>query len=282
MQFKNEIAATKKREAVVRQALNESKKVVVKAKEVFQQAQKDFKEADNNMEKGKKISSGEISDEFSPASMQIDDVINVIFASIEQRRQQTKGNNSVPSQSLSGRKHIIILRPSMQSMMEELEKMLEFEVQNKEQKDLQETKTDDENSNLENRSSNSELDDPLYHKIRAEQLMLLALHPAAPNPTLPSIPSQLGELKSWAEPGWHLVLDVPDEKRDNILPYTYTSQTFQSAISECSSAPGRQSAALLTPKDMAHFMMPVPESVEPSFNEIGTHNQISFFMHKTY
>jgi len=258
-QYQTELNNAKKIKESFRQEMNEGKKAQAKAKEAFQMAQNKLKEKEKTIEKKKK-KPGKVDKDVSN-SMQIDDIIDVIFASIERRRQLSADVQSNVSQPLSSRKHVILLRPSPQSMMEELEKIVNIKVNAKKEKEKDE--------NLKVKRENKEHlgdfndEDHLSLMIRAEQLMLLALHPAAPNPPLPAVPSQEGELKSWAEPGWHITLDVPCEHRKSILPLRSMSMPFQIAISECSSAPGRQSAALLKPKDMSHFMVPVPKYIDP-------------------
>lgn len=85
-------------------------------------------------------------------------------------------------------------------------------------------------------------------KIRAEQLLLLALHPEAPSPSLPPIPpTSNGAPTLWAEPGWQICLDVPKRKGgERLLPSTPCSSALVlSSLSDCSSAPGRQVTSMI-------------------------------------
>jgi len=87
---------------------------------------------------------------------------------------------------------------------------------------------------------------------KAEQKFLLATHPFSEEylPTVPS--SKSGE--NWAEPGWHLLLDVPERNEEEdisrILPCRQPFLTLEKNLAEIESAPGNQSASFLRP---AHF-----------------------------
>lgn len=86
-----------------------------------------------------------------------------------------------------------------------------------------------------------------FDPVRAEELLLLALHPASDDKRLPLQPIDHDESKPWAEPGYQLILEVPnDEQRSHtILPTRYEDIFFRQMHSECSSAKGRQASAFI-------------------------------------
>jgi hypothetical protein len=94
--------------------------------------------------------------------------------------------------------------------------------------------------------------------LRAEQLLLLSLHPESPAMSLPSNPSPHDPKSSWAEPGWHIKLDVPKSGslRNQILPRTHWEQ---SQFNESDLTPGRQIAYLLAPRHLKTLMNPLSD-----------------------
>lgn len=91
--------------------------------------------------------------------------------------------------------------------------------------------------------------------LRAEQAFLLSLHPAEDSPRLPQAPKTSSSSERWAEPGWKLALDVPTKKMATspsalrILPPSTVARRADSLhdtlLSECLSAPGRQTALMM-------------------------------------
>lgn len=83
--------------------------------------------------------------------------------------------------------------------------------------------------------------------IEAERLYLLAVHPVA-SEALPPLPPTMSNDK-WAEPGWRLNLDVPQDHDELstsfILPRAKSFPILESNLSEMASASGRQAASLL-------------------------------------
>lgn len=128
-------------------------------------------------------------------------------------------------------------------------------------------------------------------QIQAERLLLLALHPTAPNPPRSTVPD---ETKLWAEPGWHIHLDPiassetkisaddslfeepplsPFHSRDIFLPNISTKtihgeSIFQNSLSECCSAPGRQAASIIRPRHLSHLMIPFPSSLDSEQHQV--------------
>lgn len=82
--------------------------------------------------------------------------------------------------------------------------------------------------------------------IRAEQLMLLALHPSEEN-LLTAPTEHMGESKPWIEPGCHLMLEIPsNDRNDTILPLAQQNKVFHHLHTESSSSKGRQASTLLS------------------------------------
>jgi len=82
--------------------------------------------------------------------------------------------------------------------------------------------------------------------LEIEQLLLLSLHPWA-SPQLPSFPPSSSSFKEWAEPGWMVMLEVPNlkSKKSTILPRKgLRYHMFQQNYSEYSSSLGHQAASL--------------------------------------
>eukprot|EP00957_Ditylum_brightwellii_P208567 15358061-Ditylum_brightwellii.AAC.1 len=107
--------------------------------------------------------------------------------------------------------------------------------------------------------SPSKQDDELAPALRAEQMLLLALHPESPSPRLPSVPPS-SSTDIWAEPGWHVVLDASREQNlttPTILPSMSSGSLIRTFLSECTSAPGRQAASLLKPRHLRMLTAPL-------------------------
>ena len=90
---------------------------------------------------------------------------------------------------------------------------------------------------------------PLEQAIRAEQLLLLSLHPTGESPRLPPVPHTSSSSERWAEPGWQLALDVPAKEpiAAGILPSSMAARhdsLLETLLPECLSAPGRQTALM--------------------------------------
>ena len=183
-------------------------------------------------------------DKQTNSSHRISDVLSAIRATLEQRRKQLDAKrNSQESlafpdhpppelavalktsfrQKMEHRRLVIVLRPSRQSMLDELQTL------------VAETNRDKPNAKVDENEA----------FLRAEQLLLLALHPAAPEEGLAPIPPRSGS-GTWGEPGWHITLNIDSQKpSSSLLPTLDVSSTFRMCQSSCNSAPGRQSSLLL-------------------------------------
>ena len=112
-------------------------------------------------------------------------------------------------------------------------------------------------------------DERLSPLLRAEQLLLLALHPPSPKDPLPPVPDQSSPIQSWAEPGWHLIIDNPDFNFGNrntsfsILPIRTEGQLSQKFLSTCCSS-GRQAAALIKPRHLRMLTDPLSFTCQAS------------------
>ena len=106
--------------------------------------------------------------------------------------------------------------------------------------------------------------------LRAEQVLLLSLHPAEVSPRLPQAPKTSSSSERWAEPGWRLVLDVPRKKmasasmlgRPILPPSTVASHAdslHDTLLSECLSAPGRQTALMMQQSQLRLLCNPLSD-----------------------
>jgi hypothetical protein len=81
---------------------------------------------------------------------------------------------------------------------------------------------------------------------RAEALFLLSAYPATDSEA-PSVPPSSSSA-TWAEPGWHVNLNVPKDTEGglrSLLPRAPSFPVMQKNHSEYCSAPGRQMASLI-------------------------------------
>lgn len=110
-------------------------------------------------------------------------------------------------------------------------------------------------------------DESLCRDLRLEQLLLLALHPISPNPPLPPVPGQPTFDQSWAEPGWHLIIDnsYSDKKSffSSLIPMNIEGHLSQKFLSTCCSS-GRQAASLIKPRHLR--LLSAPSSATSQIN----------------
>lgn len=103
-------------------------------------------------------------------------------------------------------------------------------------------------------------------ELRAEQLLLLALHPQSPKVPLPPIPDR--SQSSWAEPGWQLMIEDSnsDESKmfSSILPTSkLPTDLTQKFLSSCCSS-GRQAASLIKPRHLRMLTVPLSFTCQAS------------------
>ena len=103
------------------------------------------------------------------------------------------------------------------------------------------------------------LDRTHENRIRAEQLLLLSKHPPCPPKKLSSIPPSNPTTSSkWAEPGWHVDLEVPRKTKSNVhnfLPVPPTNKVFNSLHSEICSGTGHQMTSLVDTKHLRSLVI---------------------------
>lgn len=92
--------------------------------------------------------------------------------------------------------------------------------------------------------------------IKAEQLFLLAMHPAATEELAVVPPAKSSD--AWSEPGWQLNLGVHRDpyQANSILPRAQTFPIFEQLYAEIASAPGRQAASLLKTSHLRFLALP--------------------------
>jgi hypothetical protein len=123
------------------------------------------------------------------------------------------------------RMHQIVLRPSMDFVLGDLKQTVE-------------------ESALSNKGKSSVTREESIH--RAEALFLLSAYPATDTEE-PSVPPSSSSA-TWAEPGWHVNLNVPKDAKcgsRSLLPRAPSFPVLQKNHSEYCSAPGRQMASLI-------------------------------------
>lgn len=149
-------------------------------------------------------------------------------------------------QKMLRRRITTMLRPSTKTMLGELKQLANLSNTSlQSNKDCFDIVPDDNDSSLS-------------PELRAEQLLLLSLHPASSRPPLPSVPDQASPERSWAEPGWQLIIDDPDFGREpsSILPVQTQGQLTQQLLSTCCSS-GRQAASLIKPRHLRMLTDPL-------------------------
>lgn len=141
------------------------------------------------------------------------------------------------------RRQQVVLRPSMDFLLNDLK----AKVASKKSKDA--------NSSSNNNNKGNTTADAVT---RAEQLFLLSTHPVAPAKELPNTPP-LKSSEHWAEPGWHLDLEVPEVKRrpSTILPTCPVFPVFEKYQLEFSTIPGRQAGSLVQTKHLRALATPL-------------------------
>jgi len=106
---------------------------------------------------------------------------------------------------------------------------------------------------------------PLEQAIRAEQLLLLSLHPAEDSPRFPPAPQTSSSSERWAEPGWQLALDVPAKEPTTagVLPSSMAARhddsLLETLLPECLSAPGRQTALMMRQSQLRLLCNPLSD-----------------------
>ena len=260
--FKSSLEAAQARETAAQSALLEKKARSQKMVTTVKQAQKTAAAASATLRKKRALlneiiaSPGKgrprLSDaaETERAAARVNDVISALHKTAESRRDQLnqKRSSSASStwvQALPGlssalkkslwhkmhrRRHQIVLRPSMDFVLNDLKQTIE------------ETVSD---SKLVSASQRIAAKEEAVR--RAEELFLLASYPTS-GPEMPSPIPPSNSSDPWAEPGWYVNLDVPNDERKSsraLLPCVPSFPVMQKNHSEYSSVPGRQAASLV-------------------------------------
>lgn len=267
--YKEAVDAAETREKTVRVALSEAHAHAQKMHSVLQQTRK-ASIAAAAMLKRKKAMLGDGTGrggrggrtklfdaaELERAANRVNDVISVLRRTADRRMHQLnqKRSSSASStwvQALPGvsgplkkslwhkmhrRRQQIVLRPSMASTVLGLKISVQSGVSEK-----------------ANSSS----------ALRAEQLFLLTAFPVAPSKPLSSVPIPRS-VDSWAEPGWHLDLNVPknDHRPSAILPCAPSFPVLQNSHSEFCSAPGRQAASMIKEPHLRSLTAPLSAAAQ--------------------
>ena len=182
------------------------------------------------------------------AATRVKDTISALQLTAEHRRElyEQKKSSSLSSawvQSLPGipssvkksiwhrlhrRKQQIILRPTEESMIVELRASVARAVASK----------------YSGRSTEEKVAALEDEMLKAEQRYLLVAHPLG-DANIPRVPPAKSS-EEWAEPGWHLNLEVPAESDEfRILPCAPYFPILERNLAEIASAPGRQAASML-------------------------------------
>ena len=176
------------------------------------------------------------------------DVISALHGTADRRREKYEMKKSstlsgawvqsfqgVPSSlkkslfhKIHRRKQQIILRPTEESLVNELRASVAHAVASK----------------YSGRSTEEKVAAMEEEMLKAEQRYLIAAHPLG-NPETSTVPPTKSN-EEWAEPGWQLNLEVPQDHDDTrILPCAKSFPVLERNLAEIASAPGRQAASLL-------------------------------------
>jgi F0F1-type ATP synthase membrane subunit b/b' len=262
--IKTNFATAENRAKQFKKATTEARKVGSEARIMAERAASAVALVENALKEAKNKSGSNGKHGKNQVEDRVDAVLSVIHLTAEKRRHQPsmKKDSKSPqlweipgiSESLKEslrhkmqrRRLSIVLRPTRASMLAELGRMLKGE-------------------SFQKQSISKRHDTELPPDLRAEQLLLLALHPTAPSPALPSVPPYSSS-DMWAEPGWQVELDVPDDDphRGVVLPFSSSAPFLQRQLSECNSVPGRQAASLIRPCQLRTLETPLSTVAQAS------------------
>jgi hypothetical protein len=261
LRYKNNLEVAVRNEKGAKQALAETRTKIKKLQDIVKVAQRNYGIASSVLRKkraaiqaSEKLGHGPNKQDLAAladnASNRVAEVIGALQKTAAKRRHEAdqKKNTNVSSawiQSFPGistalkksvwhrmhrRKQQIILRPCEENLVNELRSNVATLASQK---------------YINMRSSREKIDLMEEEMNKAEASFLLALHPLK-EADLPAIPPSKTS-DNWAEPGWMLCLDVPDESSDIdfILPRSKSVPVLERNLSEIASAPGRQAASLL-------------------------------------
>lgn len=268
MRYKNNLDSARQNAKIAKQTLSDTKSKVQRLQLTAKTFQKNFlitaailkkKKASTATGRATELAGGrciksnrqiDSADSAERASFRVKDVIGVLRKTADRRRDQSdqKKSTSFSSawvQSFPGlpsslkkslwhkmhrRKQQIILRPTPESLITELRQSVAVQIA----------------AQKSWRSNAEKMEKIEAGMMKAEQLYLLAIHPLA-DKSLSSVPPAKSS-DNWAEPGWQLNLNVPNDDAERsrmILPCARSFPVLEHNLSEIASAPGRQAASLL-------------------------------------
>eukprot|EP00970_Alexandrium_tamarense_P005592 scaffold907_cov167-Alexandrium_tamarense.AAC.2 len=273
--YQGAFETTKEKEAALRVALEDARATLLAKKTQLKRADATAKALEASLRKARQSSSHGKStsiddlDEEKISGNRIENIINAILQTAEKRRSQVNrkknisGHCPVWEEALSGvvsddtkvsfaqkmqrRRINTILRPSHTSIIREVKKTIS------ESRD---------HTNVQRHYFDNDTDDEfLDPTLRAEQLLLLSLHPESPMPPLPTIPASSSANQPWAEPGWHVSVDFLPQVRNefSILPQDAEGHLARAANSICCST-GRQVASFIKPRHLRMLTSDAPMS----------------------
>jgi hypothetical protein len=210
------------------------------------------------------------------ASVRIKETVDVLKRTAEKRREQAhqKQTNSFTNSGaqvfpelpmplrksiwhkMHRRKQQIILRPTEESLINELRSTTHEIMSSKIGEKTTEGLSAFERQQHQVIEKMRKLAAEEKELIKAEQLFLLAMHPAATEELSVIPPAKSSE--AWGEPGWQLNLGVQrgTDQAKSILPRAQTFSIFEHLYSEIASAPGRQAASLLETSHLRCLALP--------------------------
>ena len=281
-ELKERVAETKAAESALKRALSQAKKKVEAAEHSLQRAIKKA-EADKDAKPAKKSPTSNASksakivtedEEEVVAKARVGGVLDILRITADKRRSHLEskrhnnflnyrtpwkdGGNDAEDwpdslkrslvMKMQRRRVQITLRPSRTSILSDVKMETEKEL------------APDQNSSAKENPSMF-----LERALRAEQMLLLSLHPAAEeSPRLPSAPKTSSSSERWAEPGWKLALDISrSASTADILPSSIvagrSNPLHETLLSECLSAPGRQTALMMQQSQLRLLCNPLSD-----------------------
>ncbi|KAL7550500.1 hypothetical protein ACHAWF_013723 [Thalassiosira exigua] len=272
--YKHSYDSTKQKEITLREALELARNGLKHKQTEGQRLQHEAMTLEGNLKEARQ-SLANVDEAYSLETI-IEDVTATLNKMAEKRRSQVNRNKSNSSnssrseawekamslmpeekkksfhQKMLRRRITTMLRPSHASMVAEVKRMARTKSSTSNDKDCFDIKGND---------------DEICPELRAEQLLLLALHPESPKDPLPPVPDQSLPGQSWAEPGWQLIIEDPDfgnfKSASSILPIVNEGHLSQQFLSSCCSS-GRQAASLIAPRHLRMLEAPMSSTCQAS------------------
>ncbi|KAL7540059.1 hypothetical protein ACHAXR_010929 [Thalassiosira sp. AJA248-18] len=270
--YKSAFESTKNKEVALRQPLEIARNGLAQKESNLHKIQ-----ADVISLKKVRQSDGNAQDEENSLESIIENITVTLSKIAEKRRSQVNKNksNSGFHQKMLRRRITTMLRPSHTTMTADV-------------KDIAKRAKNSSSTNKDCFDICGDTES-ICPELRAEQLLLLALHPQSPNLPLPPVPDQSTPNQSWAEPGWQLIIDDPDfgeKSTSSILPIDTEGHLTQQFLSSCCSS-GRQAASLIKPRHLRMLMAPLsftcqasaPAETNPSGKKKASQGMITIYLY---